>query len=61
MKDYVKGLKYCPPQPSGPRPGHGPPQVPGAVVNPPKSVVSTPSPTQIPKAVVTPPRSKVGL
>ena len=58
MKDYVKGLKYCPPQPTSPRPGQGAPNVPAAVVNPPKSVVGVER--SIPKATVTVPRSKIG-
>lgn len=60
MKDYVKGLKCCPPKSGGARPGDGAPNVPAAVTHPPTSVVGLSSSDSIPKATVTVPRSKVG-
>jgi hypothetical protein len=38
-KDYIKGLKYCPPPASGPRPADAQVHIPAAVANPPKSKV----------------------
>ena len=39
-KTYMQALKYCPPQPTGPRPGNGQPtNIPKAVANPPVSKV----------------------